>query len=59
MFTLGVLVIKMSKMAHFLYFLLMAAKKTVTVWVKYLSAPERSYLILSENAMDYSILSYN
>ena len=27
--------------------------KSVTVWAKYLSAFERAYLVLSENAMDY------
>ena len=58
MFTLGVLVIKMSKMVHFLYFLLMPAKKTATVRAKHLRASGRSYLALSENAMDCWILSY-
>ena len=41
----------MLKMAHFLYFLLMTAIKPVTVWVKYLSKPERSPLAPIENAM--------
>ena len=41
MFTPGVMVIKMSKIAQFMYFLLMTVKK-VTVWAKYLSASERS-----------------
>ena len=36
MFTPRVRVIKMSQIAHFLYFLLMAAKKVVTIWTKYL-----------------------
>ena len=39
MFTLGVMVIKMSKMAYFLYFLLW---QKLTVWAKYLSTSERS-----------------
>ena len=42
MFTVRVMVIKMTKMAHFLYFLLMTAKKIITVWTKYLNASERS-----------------
>ena len=47
----------MSKMAHFLYFLLMSAENQL-VWRRYLRASERSYLALSENAMDCWILSY-
>ena len=58
-FTFGVLVIKMSKMAQFLYFLLMTAKKSVTVWAIYFSTFERSYLALLENAMDCWFLSYH
>ena len=52
-------VIRMSKVAHF--FLLSAedSKKPVTIWVKHLSASERSYLALLENAMDYRILGYH
>ena len=57
MFTSQVMVIKKSKMAHFLYFLLMPAKKSVTVWTKYLCASERFYLALSENAMDFGFLA--
>ena len=41
----------MLKMTHFLYFLLMIAIKPVTVWVKYLSTPERYPLAPTENAM--------
>ena len=41
-FTIRVMVIKMTKMTHFLYFLLMTAKKIITVWAKYLNASERS-----------------
>ena len=57
MIALRVMVIKMSKMAHFLYFLLMSAENQL-VWRRYLRASERSYLALSENAMDCWILSY-
>ena len=57
MFALGIMVIKMSKMAHFLYFLPITAKKSVSVWAKYLNKSERSHLALSENAMDYWVLS--
>ena len=35
------------------------SKNSVTVWANYLSASERSYLALSENAMDYWVLSYH
>ena len=48
MFTTRVKVIKMSKMAYFMYFLLNTIKIS-----PYLSASERSYLSLSENTMDY------
>ena len=40
LFTLKVMVIKISEIAHFLYFMLMAAKQSVAVWTKYLSASE-------------------
>ena len=43
-------------MAHFLYFP-DDRKKSVTVSAKYLNVFERTYLILSENAMDCWILS--
>ena len=36
MFTSRVGIIKMSQIAHFLYFLLMTAKKVITFWAKYL-----------------------
>ena len=49
----------MSKIAHFLVFFADASKKSVAVWRKYLSASERSYLALLENAMDCWILSYH
>ena len=55
MFTPGVVVIKMLKMAHFMYFLLMPAKNQR----KYLRASEGSYLAFSENTMDCWILSYH
>ena len=56
MFTPRVVVIKMSQIAHFMYFLL--SKKTVPIWARYLSASERSYLDLSENTMYYVLRSY-
>ena len=51
MFTPTVMVIKISKMSHFLYFMLMAVKKLVTVWAKHLNVTKRSYWVLSENDM--------
>ena len=44
MFTPRVTVIKTSKMAHFMYFQLDTAQKSVPVWGRYLSASLRSYL---------------
>ena len=35
------------------------SKEKVTVWTKYLSISERSYLSPLENAMDYWVLSYH
>ena len=49
------MVIKMPKMAHSLYFLLMTAKKIVAVWKKYLSVTEK---VLSENGMFDRLWSY-
>ena len=43
MFTPNVIIIKMSKMALFLHFLLMAAKKSVTVCANYLIGSEKFY----------------
>ena len=43
----------------FLYLLLMATKKPVTVWAKYLSASKRTHLTLLESTMDYWVLSYH
>ena len=51
MFILAFMVIKVPQMAHFLYFLLMTAKKTVTVCEKHLSASERSHFALLEYAI--------
>ena len=39
--------------SHLLYFLLMAAKCHPHFWAKYLGASERSYLVLSENFMNF------
>ena len=59
---LRVVVIKILKMTHFLYFLLVTdSKKLVTVWVKYseyLTALERSYWVFSENGMVNRLWSY-
>ena len=53
MFTNGIAFVKLqAKIVHFLYFLQMTAK-SVIVWAKYLSASEISYLVLSENDVDY------
>ena len=41
MFTPKVMVIRMSKMAHFMYFL--NTEKTDPVWARYLTVSERSY----------------
>ena len=46
MFTPRVMVIKMSKMAYFLYFFADESKKSVTVCAKCLSASTKSYLDL-------------
>ena len=59
MFTPGIVVIiKMSKMAHFFVFSADDNKNSVIVWEKHLSASERSCLALSGNGVDYWILSY-
>ena len=57
MFTLTVMVIKMLKMALFLCFLLMKAKRLVTVCAEYLSLPKRS--LFSEIGMLYRLWSYH
>ena len=50
MFTPGVIVMKMSKLAHFLYSLLMIAKSQSQFGQNFfLSTPERCYLAPSEN----------
>ena len=43
MFSFGVIVIKISQMVHFFVFSADGSKTLVTVWAKYLRAPERSY----------------
>ena len=52
MFTPRIMVIKMSKITHFMYFLLNTAERSVLVWTSYLSVSERSYLALLENIME-------
>ena len=59
MFTPRITVIKMSKAAHFFVSSADDSKKSVKVWGKYLSASERSYLPLLDNAMDFWVLSYH
>ena len=59
MFDPRIKVIKMSKMAHFLYFLLMTAENSTTVLAKHFSASERSYLAYLEKVMDYWVLCYH
>ena len=54
--TYGVMVILRSKMAHFLYSP-DDRQKSVIVSAKYLNVFERTYLILSENAMNCWVLS--
>ena len=58
MFTSKVMVIRMSKMAYLMYFLL-NTEKTYPVWERYLNASERSYLALLQNTMDYGVLNYH
>ena len=43
----------MLKMAHTFVFSANDSKIPVTVWAEYLSASERSYLVLLENALVY------
>ena len=52
------MVIRMSKMAHLMYFLL-NTKKTDTVSARYLNASEMSYLALLQNIMGYGVLTYH
>ena len=58
MFTSKVMVIRISKIAHLMYFL-HNTQKTDPVWVRYLNASERSYLALLQNTMDYGVLSHH
>ena len=58
MFTSTDMVINMSKMAHFCIFRWLQQQKK-TVLVKYLSASERSYWILSENDMVNRFWTYS
>ena len=56
MFTPRGMVIKIKKMVHILYFLLMKAKISNSLEIIF-KATERSYLVLLENAMNYWVLS--
>ena len=58
MFTSKVMVIRISKMAHLMYFLL-NTEKTDPVWARYLNASEKSYLTLLQSTMDYEVLTYH
>ena len=59
MLTPKIMVIRMSKIAHFMYFLLDTGKKTDPVWARYLNASERSYLALLQNTMGYGAQTYH
>ena len=54
MFTPKVMVIRMSKITHLMYFLLNAEKNRPSLgkWVRYLITSERTYLALLQNTMD-------
>ena len=58
MFTSRVLVIKNVKNGPFFMFSADDSKKSVTLWAKYLSVPERSYCVLSENDMVNRLWGY-
>ena len=63
MFTPKVMVIRMSKMVHFMYFLLNTEKKK-KIWARYLNPSESftqnftKYKAL-QNTMDYVVLTYH
>ena len=57
-FTPRVMVIKIKKMAHFLYFSADDSKKVVTVLAKDLSALERYHQVFSKTCMVNSLWSY-
>ena len=59
MFTSKVMVIRMSKMAYLMYFLLNTEKKTDPVWARYLNASETYSLDLLQNTMGYGVLTYH
>ena len=61
MYTSKVMVIRMSKMTHLMYFLLNAEKNRPSLgkWVRYLNASERFYLAILQNILDYGFLSYH
>ena len=61
MFTSKVMVIRMSKMAHLMYFLLNTEKNRPSLgkWIRCLNTSERSYLALLQNTMDYGVLTYH
>ena len=58
MFTSKFMVIRISQMAHLMYFLL-NTEKADPIWVRYVNASERSYFTLLQNNMNYGVLSYH
>ena len=61
MFASKVMVIRMSKTAHLMYFLLNTEKSRPSLgkWERFLNASERSYLTLLQNTIDYGVLSFH
>ena len=59
MFTPRATNIKMSQMAHFFFvFSANGSKKYARIWTKYLSAPKRTYCVLSGNDMLNALWRY-
>ena len=58
MFTSKVMVIRMSRTAYLMYFLL-NTEKNRPVWARYFNTSEMSYLALLQNTMDYGVLAYH
>ena len=59
MFTPRVKLIKISKMAHFMYSFLDTANISPSLGKIHLNASVRLYLALSENAIDYVLRRYH
>ena len=56
-FALRIMVINISKIAHFIFFFSDGSPKIVPVWAKYLSTTERACWVFSENGMVYRLWS--